>query len=122
MIGRSFTAQCVGFGDFSLGMAWACRGKLKGEEAQAQATRKTSGRMREAFDAVVARSEEGRTEKAEVEARVADLQEELKRIAAIKASQARGDHPAVRNPTEIRWERRHLEGADCHLADEAALT
>jgi len=26
MIGRSFTAQCVAFGDFSLGMAWACRG------------------------------------------------------------------------------------------------
>ena len=63
--------------------------RLKGEEAQAQA-RRDLRRMREAFDAVVARSEEGRTEKADVEARVADLQEELKRIAAFTARQARG--------------------------------
>jgi hypothetical protein len=64
-------------------------GKLKGEEARAQAKRDLH-RMREAFDAVVATSEEGRKERADVEARVADLQEELKRIAASKAEQARG--------------------------------
>ena len=69
--------------------------------------------MREAFDAVVARSEEGRTERADVEARVADLQEELKRIAAFTASQR--CHPAV-EPAE---ERRHLEGEDHHPEDEA---
>ena len=68
-------------------------GRLKGEDARAQATRDLR-RIREAFDAVVARSEEGSTEKAEVEARVADLQEELKRIAAIKARQARGVPPS----------------------------
>jgi hypothetical protein len=67
-------------------------GRLKGEEARAQA-RRDLRRMREAFDAVVARSDESRTEKAEVEARVADLQEELKRIAASTARQARGGKP-----------------------------
>jgi hypothetical protein len=80
-----------------LGDGMGLPGKLKGEEAQAQATRDLR-RMREAFDAVVARSEEGRTEKADVEARVADLEEELKRIAAIKASQARGDIPPSNQP------------------------
>jgi polyhydroxyalkanoate synthesis regulator phasin len=64
-------------------------GKLKGEEARAQAKRDLR-RMRDAFDAVVARSEEPRTEKADVEARVAELQEELKQIAA---SKARGAQP-----------------------------
>ena len=75
-----------------LGDGMGSPGRLKGEEAQAQATRDLR-RMREAFDAVVARSEESRTEKAEVEARVADLQEELKRIAASTARQARGGKP-----------------------------
>ena len=68
-------------------------GKLKGEDARAQAKRDLR-RMRDAFDAVVARSEEGRTEKADVEARVADLQEELKRIAASRAGAARAATPA----------------------------
>ena len=76
-----------------LGDGMGLPGRLKGEEAQAQATRDLR-RMREAFDAVVARSEEGRTEKADVEARVADLQEELKRIAAFTARQARGVPPS----------------------------
>jgi hypothetical protein len=72
-------------------------GKLKGEEARAQATRDLR-RMREAFDAVVARSEKGHTEKADVDARVADLQEELTRIAASKAGQARGAIPPSNQP------------------------
>src|SRR4029077_3646160 len=50
-----------------LGDGLGSPGKLKGEDARAQATRDLR-RMREAFDAVVARSDEGRTEKAEVEA------------------------------------------------------
>lgn len=73
-------------------------GKLKGEDAQAQATRDLR-RMREAFDAVVARSDERRTEKAEVEARFADLQEELKRIAASTARRAGGVIPSPKQPT-----------------------
>jgi hypothetical protein len=80
-----------------LGDGMGLPGRLKGEEAQAQATRDLR-RMREAFDAVVARSEEGRTEKADVEARVADLQEELKRIAAFTARQARGAIPPSNQP------------------------
>ncbi len=72
-----------------LGDGMGSPGRLKGEDAQAQATRDLR-RMREAFDAVVARSDEGRTEKADVEARVAELQEELKGIAA---SKARGAQP-----------------------------
>jgi hypothetical protein len=92
-----------------LGDGMGLPGRLKGEEAQAQATRDLR-RMREAFDAVVARSEEGRTEKADVEARVADLQEELKRIAAFTASQARGVIP----PSSA-----DLEGEDHHPEDEA---
>ena len=97
-----------------LGDAMGLPGRLKGEEAQAQATRDLR-RMREAFDAVVARSEEGRTERADVEARVADLQEELERIAAFTASQARGVIPPSNQPKE----RRHLEGEDHHPEDEA---
>jgi hypothetical protein len=54
--------------------------------------------MRDAFDAVVARSEESSTEKADVEARVADLQDELTQIAASKASQARGVIPPRKEP------------------------
>jgi hypothetical protein len=50
--------------------------------------------MRDAFDAVDARIEEGDTAKADVEARVTDLQEELKRIAASKAGAAKGATPA----------------------------
>ena len=76
-----------------LGDGMGLPGRLKGEEAQAQATRDLR-RMREAFDAVVARSEE----KADVEARVADLQEELKRIAAFTARQARGAIPPSNQP------------------------
>jgi hypothetical protein len=53
--------------------------------------------MREAFDAVVARSEEGSTEK--VEARVADLQEELKRVAASTARRAGGVIPSPKQST-----------------------
>ena len=68
-------------------------GKLKGEDSRALA-RRDLRRMRDAFEAVVARNEEGRTEKADVEARVADLQEELKRIAASRAGAARGATPA----------------------------
>jgi hypothetical protein len=71
-------------------------GRLKSEEARAQATRDLR-RMRETFDAVVARSEEGRIEKADVEARAADLQEELKRVAASTARQARGAEPKSRD-------------------------
>ena len=72
-------------------------GRLKGEDARAQAKRDLR-RMRDAFDAVVARSEESSTEKADVEARVADLQEELTQIAASKASQARGVIPPPKEP------------------------
>ena len=67
-------------------------GKLKGEEARAQAMRDLR-RLRDAFDAVVATSEESRTEKADVDARVADLQEELKRIAASTARAAKVTPP-----------------------------
>ena len=80
-----------------LGDGMGSPGRLKGEEAQAQAMRDLR-RLRETFDAVVARSEEGRTEKADVEARVADLQEELKRIAASTARQARGVIPPSNQP------------------------
>ena len=55
-------------------------------------------RLRDAFDAVVARSEESRTEKADVEARAADLQEELKRIAASTARAAKGANPPPSHP------------------------
>ena len=82
-----------------LGDGMGSPGKLKGEEAQAQAMRDLR-RLRETFDAVVARSEEGRTEKADVEARFADLQEELKRIAASTARRAGGGsspHRSSRN-------------------------
>ncbi len=80
-----------------LGDGMGSPGRLKGEDAQAQATRDLR-RMREAFDAVVARSDEGRTEKADVEARFADLQEELKRIAASTARRAGGDIPSPKQP------------------------
>jgi hypothetical protein len=80
-----------------LGDGMGSPGRLKGEDAQAQATRDLR-RMREAFDAVVARSDEGRTEKADVEARFADLQEELKRIAASTARQAGGVIPSPKQP------------------------
>ena len=73
-------------------------GRLKGEDARAQATRDLR-RMREAFDAVAARSEEVSTEKADVEARVADLQEELKRVAASTARRAGGVIPSPKQPT-----------------------
>jgi hypothetical protein len=72
-------------------------GRLKGEEAREQARRELR-RMRVAFDAIIARSEESRTETADVEARFADLQEELKRIAASKASAARGATPSPHQP------------------------
>ena len=75
-----------------LGDGTSVPGKLKGEEERSQATRDLR-HMREAFDAVVASSEESSTEKADVEARIADLQEELTQIAASKASQARGAIP-----------------------------
>ncbi len=76
-------------------------GRLKGEEARDQAMRDLR-RMREAFDAVVARSEESRTEKAEAEARVADLQEEFRQIAASRASLARGVIPPPNEPKSGR--------------------
>jgi hypothetical protein len=72
-------------------------GRLKSEDAQAQATRDLR-RMREAFDAVIARSEESRTEKADVEARFADLQEELKRIAAAAVRRAGDVVPPPNQP------------------------
>ena len=72
-------------------------GRLKGEEPREEVTHALR-RMRDAFDAVVARSEESRTEKADVEARVADLQEELQRIAASKATRARGVIPPPDQP------------------------
>ena len=80
-----------------LGDGMGSPGRLKGEEARAQATRDLR-RMREAFDAVVARSEESRTEKADVEARVADLQEELKRIAASTARRRKVSSPPPKQP------------------------
>jgi BMFP domain-containing protein YqiC len=63
-------------------------GRLKGEEVREEVTRALR-RMRESFDAVLARSEEGQERKTEVEARVADLEEELTRIARSKARRAR---------------------------------
>ena len=80
-----------------LGDGMGSPGRLKGEDAQAQATRDLR-RMREAFDAVVARSDEGRTDKADVEARFADLEEELKRIAASTARRAGGVIPSPKQP------------------------
>ena len=62
-------------------------GRLKGEEARDDVTHALR-RMREAFDAVLAGSEESHEQKAEVEARVADLEEELTRIARSKARRA----------------------------------
>ena len=80
-----------------LGDGMGSPGRLKGEDARAQATRDLR-RVREAFNAVVARSEEGRTEKADVEARFADLQDELKRIAASTARRAGGVNPSPKQP------------------------
>jgi hypothetical protein len=58
--------------------------------------------MRQAFEAVVARSEEDRTEKADVEPRVADLEVELTSIAASKARHARGAIPPPKKPRSAR--------------------
>jgi hypothetical protein len=75
-------------------------GRLKGEDARLQATRELR-RIREAFEAVVARSEESRTDKEEVEARVADLEAELMSIAASTARQAKVA-PALKKPRSGR--------------------
>lgn len=83
-----------------LGDGMGSPGRLKGEDAQAQATRDLR-RMRETFDAVVVRSDEGRTEKAVVEARFADLQEELKSIAATTARRAEGVIPPPKHPNQV---------------------
>jgi hypothetical protein len=71
-------------------------GRLKGEEARDDVTHALR-RMREAFDAVLARSEENNERKAEVEARIADLEEELTRIAR---STARGER-SVGTPKKV---------------------
>jgi hypothetical protein len=62
-------------------------GRLKGEDAREQAKRELR-RIRDAFDAVSARSEGRDTEKADGEVRLADQREELKRFAASKARTA----------------------------------
>jgi hypothetical protein len=62
-------------------------GRLKGEQVREEVTRALR-RMREAFDAIVAGSEEGQEKTAEAEARVAGLEEELTRIAAAKGRSA----------------------------------
>jgi hypothetical protein len=78
-------------------------GRLKGEETRDEVTRALR-RMREAFDAVLAGSEESHEQKAGVEARVADLEEELTRIARSKAKRARsaGTPKKVRKRTPKR--------------------
>jgi hypothetical protein len=65
-------------------------GRLRGEETRDDVTRALR-RMREAFDAVLAGSEESHEQRAEVEARVADLEQELTRMAR---SKARGERSA----------------------------
>ena len=72
-------------------------GRLKGEEVREEAARALR-RMREAFDAVLAGSEESHEQKAGVEPRVADLEEELTRIARSEAKRAR----SAGTPTKAR--------------------
>lgn len=57
-------------------------GLVRGDERRQQVGRELR-RMRGAFDAVLLESEEGRAENAE--ARVADLEEELRRIASFRS-------------------------------------
>ena len=71
--------------DLLLGDGMYRPGKLKGEDARAQ-VRRDLRRMRDAFDAVLAASQADRAGKAE--ARVADLEEELRKIAATRARRA----------------------------------
>jgi hypothetical protein len=78
-------------------------GRLKGEETRDEVARALR-RMREAFDTVLAGSEESHEQQASVEARVADLEEELTRIARSKARRARsaGTPKKVRKRTPKR--------------------
>ena len=71
-------------------------GKLKGEDVRDQVARDLR-RMREAFQASVAKGEEGRA--AIAEARVADLEAELQKIAASTARRSQGvaSHPEPKN-------------------------
>jgi hypothetical protein len=62
-------------------------GMVKGEERRAMVTQDLR-HMRTAFDAALAANERSRAEKAE--ARVADLEEELKKIASSRARRASG--------------------------------
>jgi ATP-dependent exoDNAse (exonuclease V) beta subunit len=71
--------------DLLLGDGMYRPGKLKGEDARAQ-VRRDLRRMRDAFDAVLAASQADRAGKAE--ARVADLEEELRKVAATRARRA----------------------------------
>jgi len=57
-------------------------GLVRGDERRQQVGRELR-HMRDAFDAVLLASDEGRAENAE--ARVADLEEELRRIASFKS-------------------------------------
>jgi hypothetical protein len=70
--------------DVLLGDGMYVPGKLKGEDVRAQ-VRRDLRRMRDAFDAARATIREGQSE---AEARVVDLEGELKRIAASKARRA----------------------------------
>ena len=72
--------------DLLLGDGMYRPGKLKGEDARAQ-VRRDLRRMRDAFDAVLAASQADRAGRAE--ARVADLEEELRKIAATRARRPR---------------------------------
>ena len=58
-------------------------GVVKGEDRRAETTR-ILRRMREAFDAVVAKQPRGAVD--EAEARIADLEEELRRLAAARSA------------------------------------
>jgi hypothetical protein len=69
----------LGDGMYSVGIA-------KGEEARGKVSRELRA-MREAFDALVAGSEEGRVERAEE--RIADLEEELRKIATVRTRRKR---------------------------------
>jgi len=84
-----------------LGDGFATTGLVRGEEFRLQVTAELR-RMRDAFNAAVVESEGGRAEK--VRARVADLEEELQRIASFRSRAQQmwpdAEIPALVTPAE----------------------
>ena len=119
MTGRSSTAQCVAFGDFSLGMAWARQGGSR--------ARRHKHRRCEIFVVCERRSmpsSRGAKKAAQRRPTLKPASLTSKRSSNGLLHSRRGGegcHPAI-EPTKIRWQRPHLEDEDCHLEDKAALT